>query len=42
MKFGQFINQNQTLVQTVGGGIQSIVQGVFVPPKADDSDILKQ
>ncbi len=36
MQLGQLVNQNQTLVQAVGGGISSIVQGVFVPPVNND------
>lgn len=42
MQVGSFVNQNQTFVTTVASGVQSIIQGVFVPPKANDQDILNR
>ena len=32
MVMGKFVNQNSGFAQAVGGGLQSIMKGVFVPP----------
>ena len=38
MVVGKFVNQNSGLASAVGGGLQSILQGVFVPPKKQQTD----
>lgn len=41
MQIGQLINKNKDLAQVVGGGIQSIIEGV-IPSKINDKDILEK
>ncbi len=42
MTVGQVLNQNQSMVSAVGNGTLSILKGVFVPPKRNDSEILNK